>query len=216
MGNVKFRIAKPSDAKQIAYCHWHVKDRYSQGIFLSLGECFLRAYYKIILNDPYEVIVCAEREDGKIIGFCSANLDSEKQFNNLKKHKIKLGFAAIGAITSHPHLIKEVWMRYKSLGDNDAPQFVYTEGARGGYWCWLKSESDGSESVDLNQAMKHILFDLGLRELYSEVDKQNKRVYNFFTKVYKDRMTPVEEITLPDGRIRVLLKERLTPERDQI
>ena len=68
MSSIKFRLAKPSDAKQIANCHWHVRDRYSRGIFLSLGEGFLRSYYTIILNDPWEVIVCAEKNK-KIIGF---------------------------------------------------------------------------------------------------------------------------------------------------
>ena len=59
MSDVKFRLAKLSDAKQIANVHWRVRDRYHKGIFLSLGERFLRTYYRIILNDPYEVVVCA-------------------------------------------------------------------------------------------------------------------------------------------------------------
>lgn len=59
MSNIRFRLAKPSDAKQIADCHWHVRDRYSTGIFLSLGKVFLTTFYKITLNDPYEMVVCA-------------------------------------------------------------------------------------------------------------------------------------------------------------
>ena len=57
MSEIRFRLAKPSDAKQIANCHWHVRDRYTTGIFLSLGESFLREYYKILLDDPYEVFI---------------------------------------------------------------------------------------------------------------------------------------------------------------
>ena len=114
MSEIKFRIAKPSDAKQIANCHWHVRDRYSQGIFLSLGEGFLRTYYKIILDDPWEVVVCAEK-DGRIVGFSSATLDGRYQADNLSKHKIRLGVAAAKAIIAHPGLFKEVWLRYKSL-----------------------------------------------------------------------------------------------------
>ena len=55
MSEIRFRLAKPSDAKEIANIHWHVRERYTQGIFLSLGESFLRAFYKIILDDPWEV-----------------------------------------------------------------------------------------------------------------------------------------------------------------
>lgn len=40
MSNIKFRLAKPSDAKQIANVHWNVRERYQKGIFLSLGKIF--------------------------------------------------------------------------------------------------------------------------------------------------------------------------------
>ena len=102
MSNIKFRLAKPCDAKQIANCHWHVRDRYSQGIFLSLGECFLRAYYKIILDDPHEIIVCAENEKQEIVGFSSGSLNAESQAESIRNHKVKLGLAAIFGVIRHP------------------------------------------------------------------------------------------------------------------
>lgn len=209
MNNIKFRIAKPSDAKQIANCHWHVRDRYSKGIFLSLGEKFLRTYYEIILNDPYEIIVCAEKE-GKIVGFSSATLDAKYQALNLQSHKISLGIAAINAFMRNPYLLKDVWLRYKSLSSNNkGPEFVHCEGVRGEYWCWLKSENeDPRNALKMNEMKYRILFDLGVRELYFEVDKFNNRVYKYHLKINK--ATPIEEITLPDGRQRVLMKKILT------
>ena len=209
MSEIRFRIAKPSDAKQIANCHWHVRDRYTQGIFLSLGEGFLRTYYKIILDDPWEVVVCAEGSDGKIIGFSSSTIDGRAQANNLRKHKVRLGIAAAKAIIFHPRLFKEVWMRYKSLKkDNEGPKFVTVDGVRGEYWCWRKDD-DSLLSVELDHAKGHVLYDLGYRESYFEVDKFNKQVYKFHLKVNKAE--PVEEITLPDGRVRVLFKKVLKP-----
>ena len=128
MSNIKFRLAKPCDAKQIANCHWHVRDRYTKGIFLSLGKSFLITYYKIILNDPYEIVVCAEKDNGKIIGFSSATLDAEKQATNLRSHKFQLAFSATWAIICKPFLLKEVWNRYKALkGSKDSPTFIHTE-----------------------------------------------------------------------------------------
>lgn len=204
MSEIRFRLAKPSDAKQIAYCHWHVRDRYSQGIFLSLGESFLRAYYKIILDDPWEVVVCAERDDGKIVGFSSATLDSKAQAINLRKHRIYLGIAAAKAVILHPHLFKELWSRYKSLKEaGNGQKYIEANGVRGDYWCWMKDD-DSLMSVDLDHAKGHILYDLGYRECYFEVDKFNKQVYNFHLKVNKAE--PIEEITLPDGRERVIFK----------
>lgn len=209
MSNIKFRLAKPSDARQIADCHWSVRERYTQGIFLSLGKRFLRTYYEIILNDPWEVIVCAEKY-GKIVGFSSATMDAEHQAENLRNNKLRLGLSAVSSILLKPSLLKELWIRYKSLSKNNKTHgFVHTEGVRGEYWCWLKSDSeDSNASFKLNEMKYRILYDLGVREIYFEVDKFNSRVYKFHLKINK--ATPVEEITLHDGRQRVLMKKILT------
>lgn len=212
MKKIKFRLAKPSDAKQIAYCHWHVRDRYTTGIFLSLGESFLRAYYKIILDDPYEVVICAENGDGKIVGFSSATQDAEKQAQNLKKHKIRLGFAALSAFICKPSLIKEVWLRYRSLDHDDVPKYVDTKGVRGEYWCWLKDvDSNVLSSFQLDDIKNRVLFELGEKELFGEVDKTNEGVLNFHLRAHKAEI--IDEFTLPDGRERVVIKIPLFPGR---
>lgn len=208
MSNIRFRLAKPSDAKQIASCHWHVRDRYTQGIFLLLGEGFLRAYYRVILDDPWEVVVCAERDDGKIVGFGSTTLDAESQAKNLRKHRVKLGIAALSSLLIHPSLYKEVWLRYKSLKGGDGPRYVHPFGVRGEYWCWMKGE-DSLLSIDMDNAKGHILYDLGYKECYSEVDKNNTQVYKYHIKKYE----LVEEFTLPDGRVRGLFKQTLKPSK---
>lgn len=208
MDDIRFRLAKPNDAASLANCHWHVRDRYSQGIFLSLGKSFLRSYYKVILNDPNEVVVCAEHKTLGIVGFCNATLDARAQANTLKKHKFSLGLSALWAIICKPSLFKAVWERYNSLSaNNGAPSFVHTEGVRGEYWCWMKEAGDSFQSVNLNQALKNIVGDLGIKEMYSEVDKFNKHVYKFLTM--KKNIEVLEEITLPDGRERALLLEHL-------
>lgn len=208
MNEIIFRLAKPSDAGQIANCHWHVRERYTQGIFLSLGKGFLKEYYKIILDDPYEVVVCAER-DGKIIGFSSATLDGVAQAVNLKKHKVRLAIAAMRALIFRPKLLAEVWSRYRSLSGNGSHQFIHVDGVRGEYWCWLKAEENDSKAAELDRAKARVLWDLGYRELYFEVDKNNKAVYKYHLKVNK--AIPVEEITLPDGRERVLFRCPIIP-----
>lgn len=208
MDEIRYRVAKPSDAKRIADVHWHVRERYTQGIFLSLGKPFLRTYYRIILNDPWEVVICAEKGDGRIVGFASSTMDARAQADNLKRHKVRLAFSALGAIIRKPSLLVAVWQRYRSLNSKrDTPSFIHTEGARGEYWCWLKEE-DSLKSIELNKIHNEVLYDLGLREKYFEVDKFNKAVYKFHLKVNKAE--PIEEITLPDGRVRVLMKKILT------
>ena len=211
MSNIRFRLAKPSDAKQLANCHWHVRDRYSTGIFLSLGKRFLTAYYKVTLADPYEMVVCAEREDGLIVGFSSATLDAAKQAENIRKHKVYLGFAALGAIICKPTLLKEVWLRYRSLASGtDAPKFVHNEGVRGEYWCWRKDAAENTfMSVDMENIKDGIIYNLGYKEIFFEVDTFNKSVYRYHEKVAKAE--PIDKVVLPDGRERVLFRKTLKP-----
>lgn len=207
MSEIRFRLAKPSDAKEIANVHWHVRDRYNEGIALALGKKYIESYYKIVLNDPWEVNICAVNESGDIVGFISDSLNSKERFKNIKKHRLRLGLAAMTSLVLHPSLIKDVWLRYKSLSSkNPRDQFVHTEGVRTGYWCWLKSD-DSLKSVELSQANGAILRALGVKEIFFEVDKFNKAVYKYNLKIVKAE--PVEEITLPDGRVRVLMRKKL-------
>ena len=66
MGKIRFRLAKPSDAKQIANVHLHIRDKYDKGFFAQVNYAFLVQYYKVVLNDPCEVVVCAENEEGEL------------------------------------------------------------------------------------------------------------------------------------------------------
>ena len=59
----------------------------------------------------------------------------------------------------------------------------------------------------MGHVKENIIYNLGYRELFFEVDKFNKRVYKFYTKI--DKSEVVEEIVLPDGGERVLFKKQL-------
>ncbi len=205
---MKYRIAKPFEARKLANLHYHVRDRYIEGIFLSLGKNFLEKYYKIILNDPYQVIVCAEKENGTVVGFISMSLCSEKQMQNLRKHRICLGLAALGAVISKPYLFKALWQRYKSISDETAPKFIMTHGPRVEYWCWLvnESENDPLASLELWQVKDDILRALGATEYYGEVDVHNKQIIKYQMR----RGEVVDQIKLPDGRERLLMRIKLT------
>lgn len=208
MDDIIFRLAKPCDAKALAYLHWSVRERYTKGIFLLLGKSFLKTYYRIILNDPYEVVVCAENVNTRqIVGFSSATLKAQHQAETLRKHRFILGLSAIVALIKKPILIKSLWQRYRSLGDNTEQKFINTKGVRGEYWCWLKTENDGIKAIEMGYVKEDIIHCLGYNELYFEVDKFNRRVYKFYSKLEKCEV--IEEIKLPDGRERVLFKKDL-------
>ncbi len=208
MGKIKFRLAKPSDAKQMTDCHWTVRDRYTDGIFLSLGKSFLRAYYEIVLDDPNEIVVCAENENGEIVGFSSGSLDAESQAKTIKKHKIKLGFAAMWGIIQHPSFLKGVWQRYRSLNNKSEQQFLHMEGARSEYLCWKKG-ADGTINMMLLDKIKFkMMAELGVKEVFFEIDRHNERLFN--TQMRDKTITLLTEYQLPDGRTRGLFKKVLT------
>lgn len=208
MSKVKFRLAKPSDAIQLAHCHWCVRERYSQGIFLSLGEQFLRVYYEIILDDPNEIVVCAENVNGEIVGFASGTLDATSQAATLRDHKFKLGFYAILGILRHPSYFRGVWERYQSLNGKSDNQYLHMEGARSEYLCWKKGEENSMSMMLLDRIKNKIFLDFGIKEVYFEIDRHNEKL---FQSKLKDKSTElIREIRLPDGRIRGLFKRVLT------
>lgn len=102
-------------------------------------------------------------------------------------------------------------MRYRSLkSGSDAPTFVHNEGVRGEYWCWRKDASEDTfMSVDMENIKDGIIFNLGYKEIFFEVDKFNKSVYRYHEKVAKAE--PIDSVVLPDGRERVLFRKTLKP-----
>lgn len=202
MDKIRYRIAKPSDAKQIANVHYSVREHYDVGIFSKLGKPFLRCYYRIVLNDPYEVVVCAESEQG-IVGFSSYTLDAKHQLGIFRHHRIRLAISALPTIICKPSIIKALWQRYRATGEDTNIKFTTTAGARGEYWAWDARHKDAIAAVELDAVARNILFDLGVADIFFEVDAVNKSVL----KIHKlNKAETLGTITLPDGRERVLMK----------
>ena len=117
MSEIKFRLAKPSDAMQIAEVHYHVRDEYGEGFFAHVNKDFLKQYYKIILNDPYQIVVCAEL-DHKIIGFSSGSLDVSQEFKGFRKHKWRFVWPLFMTALRRPSIVKDALDRFRSTSPN--------------------------------------------------------------------------------------------------
>ena len=200
---MKYRIAKAVDSKYIVELHYNIRETYSIGVFSLLGKSFLKRYYKIILNDPNSVVVCAEDEFGVMQGFCSATLDVEAQMANIKKHKIELGFTTILSIIRKPSLLKLLFDRYKVISNKSKTKIIVTKGARSEYWVWNALKPDSLSSVEMYFAQFNILKALGVKELFGEVDKVNKKIL-LFQQANGGKI--IDQITLPDGRERVIIR----------
>lgn len=202
MSKIQFRLAKPSDAKAIATLHYKVRDTYSVGYFAQMGLPFLKAYYKVVLNDPYEVVVCAE-EDGQLCGFCSASLDINKQMERMNKKKFSLLWPALSSFIAKPSLIKATIKRWKVSQHKDDEKLIPKEGARCEYWMWDASNKNSAYSVALWNAYLQILYILGVKKFPLDVDDVNEKVMKFHLL---NKAVATEHITLSDGRERTLLE----------
>lgn len=202
---MKYRLGKVSDAKRIAEIQKKIKEVNSLGIFCMMGKKFLSNYYKILIEDPSTVFLCAENEDGKIIGYVFNSLDVKKENENMQKNKLKLIFSAITSIISNPKLLKELYRRYNSLNKNDEI-YLHTEGAHGGYWGWDPEYKDSTASLILHELGLKLTQLLGAKTIHFEVDIANKNVYKF----HKLNGAKIEKVfTLPDGRERAFLSYNL-------
>lgn len=203
---MKYRIAKPQDLNRLVNLHFSVRNSYNVGIFAQLDKSFLRQYYKIILNDKNEIIVCAEDEFGEIQGFCSATMDVELQFENIRYHKFQLGLSAVKSILLNPKLFKSLIDRYKSTKNDSESIFISTKGARLEYWVWSTKNKDSFSSIEMHEVLLTILRVLGIKILNFEVDTINKKIYQFH-KYNGAELTNL--IKLKDGRERAMMKYNL-------
>ena len=204
---MKYRIAKEIDCIAIVNLHYAIRKTYSVGLFSKLGKLFLKKYYKILLNDPNSIVVCAEDDKGIIQGFCSATLDIKAQMTNIRRHKVSLGLAALISVILKPSLFKELVDRYKVVKNNSTTKIISTKGARSEYWAWSAINQDSASSVGMYFAQLNILKALGVKEFFGEVDKVNKKILKF---QLRNGGEIIDEITLPDGRERVILKVNLS------
>lgn len=197
-----FRLAKLSDLNEIVTLHYNVRDTYSVGFFSKMRKSFFRQYYKILLNDPNEIILYAEDNLGHKCGFASSTLDVEAQFRNLRKYKIALAIGALPSFILNPKLVLDAWKRYRSTNVNSQQQFVTATGARGEYWVWDNNNKDSIWSTVLYNKSLEIMFLLGSQIVRFEVDSVNSRILQFHKK---NGALEESKIILDDGRERVLM-----------
>ena len=199
MSEIKFRLAKPSDAKQIANVHYHVRDKYGEGFFAHVNKSFLKQYYKVILNDPYQIVVCAE-QDGNILGFCSGSLEASKEFQNIRKNKWKFIMPLITTAIGNPSIIKDAYMRFKSTDANSKTKYINTSGPRCEYWAWLPGRDDSYMSLYVQELVLYFMKCFGINEVYGEGDLVNEKVMKL---QLRNGTKILEKFIMPDGRERI-------------
>jgi hypothetical protein len=199
---MRIRVAKPSDSKDIAEIHFASRDKFTKGFFSQVSKLFLVHYYKVVLNDPNSVVVCAEDDVGKICGFASATLNAEQQFANMRKHKIRLGLALLPTIMMKPWILRDTLYRYASTQGKGNKQYVSVSGVRGEYWVWDPRNKNTIWAGVLNNTHLHMLKVLGAKHLRFEVDADNLGVVRFSERNGAELL---DRVVLNDGRERLIM-----------
>ena len=101
-----------------------------------LGKKFLQAYYEILLDEGSSTIVCAYRDEKRLVGFAAGSISAESRIAALKRHRLKLLFSSFQTLIFNPKLITEVRARQNAGSAEDGDGFVLTSGPQIQYWAW--------------------------------------------------------------------------------
>lgn len=212
---MRFRIGKLWDAKSIASMH-KVHSSNDFGVFSKLPRYFLVVYYYFLLQSPSSLVLVADNA-GKICGFTSACLDAKEQKNYMFS-KMKVAIYAtvlLPAVICQPKLLSMIYLRAKTYfsGQGEADGYVSSEGARGEYWVWGDQKTSIYAGI-LNNKQLRILYELGVKTLLFEVDKNSKSFD--FSVVNGAKVS--RQVELPNGAVRIFmhydLKERFRGKND--
>tara|TARA_B100000989_G_C19460882_1_gene436148 strand:+ start:287 stop:910 length:624 start_codon:yes stop_codon:yes gene_type:complete len=205
---IQYRFAKSSDAKLLTKVHLICAKHQKGGFFHNLGFYFTFTYYKILLSNKNSIILIAEDQNQNCLGFHSGTLKMEEQLIQLRKNRLILAVSLIPVLIKTPILFFDVMKRYLSISniDSEKNDFGVKKGARGEYWCWLPSNSDPLEALKLLNKWFNIMKELGADSVCIEADTVNERILKFHLK---NGATMTNELNLPDGRKRVILKYNL-------
>ena len=200
---MRIRLAKPSDSRAIARLHFASRAKLSKGFFSQVSMLFLVHYYKVVLDDPNSVVVCAEGSDGVICGFASGTLDAAKQFSNMGRHKLRFSLALFPSIVMNPKIIKDVLSRYLSTQGKSSEKYVSVSGARTEFWVWDARNKGSMWAGVLNNSHLHLLLTLGVKSVHFEVDADNDAVVRYSER---NGAILVDRIELKDGRFRLIMQ----------
>jgi hypothetical protein len=198
-GDIVLRLAKPSDRKELAELHFLSKSPSGPGFFSKVSRSFLRYYYKVVLGDPYSVVMCAESRDGRIRGFASGTLDAEKHFARLGRHRFIFALLLLPSLITNPTVLLQALSRYRSSKGKSDRKFVVTRGARTENWVWFPRDGSSIWAGVLNNSHLKVLRTLGVDIVHFEVDVENVAVVRFSVG---NGAKLVDCIELDDGRRR--------------
>jgi hypothetical protein len=177
-----------------------------ENIFLQAGGRFLRAYYRIVLQEKNSVVVLAvdDCDPDRVLGFVTGSLDAAASAEVLCRHKLTLAIAALPAMLLRPSLLRRLRTRLRATSSmNSAEEYVVGKGARAAFMAMLPEARAGGEGVFLFYHWLATMRALGAREIRLEVDVANARVVAIHKRL---GAAVIKEVVTPDGKARVFME----------
>jgi ribosomal protein S18 acetylase RimI-like enzyme len=175
------REARASDLARVASVH----EAAFPGFFLTLmGRPFLRAYYRMVLEYPTGILLCAEDETG-VFGFVAGFLEPAGFYEKMRARKLAFLWPAALGVLAHPTTLPRVLANVRKVrGGGDAPP------ARQGAACELTSigvdpaASSRGAGQALVQAFSAAAAEAGAGFVFLTTDAEgNDRVNAFYEKL---------------------------------
>ncbi|MCU0558702.1 MAG: hypothetical protein MUD16_00715 [Desulfobacterales bacterium] len=207
---IRIRVAKPSDADQLARIH-QVCSAHQPGSFMHhLGVAFFRQYYRILLREPTSVILCAEDPSDGIVGIASGTIDATAETQALYVGRYRLLLGSLPELVRKPWLIKEVHKRKKLLQSMDQANSIIGGRARFSFWGYLPDHPSKGMAIRLLKTFLNVMEDLGHDSVWFENDTINVNAQKINLMLGAEIVTTCP---MDDGRVRAIAVHRLQPER---
>lgn len=201
---IHYRIACRKDARELARLHYNSALKQPGAFMHLLGIKFLQAYYEILLDEGSSTILCAYRDEKKLVGFAAGAIRAESRIVALKKHRLKLFFSGFQTLISNPRLIANIRARQHASSAEDGDGFVVTSGAHMDYWAW---DASGGGAIVLFKKWLRLMQLLGIQKVSGEVEEANYDVlmaHQFLGAVV------TKKFRTPDGRLRNVIEYNLS------
>jgi ribosomal protein S18 acetylase RimI-like enzyme len=112
------RTGRAGDAAAVANLH---AERIGEGFLVTLGPRFLTRLYRRIALTPAAVLVVAEDDSQRIVGFVAAATSTRRLYGDfLRRDAVPAGLAAAPAVLRSPRRVWETF-RYGNTDDGDLP-----------------------------------------------------------------------------------------------
>ncbi len=173
--------ATVADLAQIVSVH---RAAFPRHFMTQLGGAFLKRYYRLTLEYPSGVLLCAASPPEGIVGFVAGFLDPPGFYAALRKNRWRLAAAMLGAVLRHPGLLRRALhnrQRVAKSAETPSDQRAVAELASVGVDPRHQGEGAGRRLVEAFVARAA---ELGARRVILRTDSDdNDRVHRFYARL---------------------------------